>query len=1137
MFVVSPFDDEPPVAWLEIGCWLNRHFVAIVNISEQSVMAAPHLQVGATELVREEIREWGSFEWPLTQVADLERLFRCLHIRPTALVGMEFSGAVRLALESQGVRALSVDLRTCDVGGMHFKGDVRLVVGLQRWDKVYLFPPCFQQCRRDECLPYKIADGRAFWGIAMVLWCVCISTADTLLVEQSDTIVADFAPLHLLPDVAVVEAHTADFGDSTSKFLRLTHRNLQLTAPPKRPAPPYEPSRTQFQHPSSEHRDRARSSWIQFPKTSATVAAAPPRRTGGYKPPTLDYIAIVSLFARAWATAGYPVPKDFRNPDARPTSSAERDYQQVRGAGDGREVEAVTDIQSILAPPTLSSSIPAPGGKTPAEIQPAPPLSSAPVSLTAEQTATMVEEMESLISTPGPCGDAGSSRRANSTLRPMTFVRRGVQSVFLVVLCLAARPLVFAHHQGCTLYGIIPTAGATTSAISNLIRRDVAARWGPSSLVFLAGQYQQGPRLYVAAVEGNEQMLHSAPSSNVDGFCWTSVEEIRRSPVADPITKALLTVQALIRPIDEWAAAHSAEFQTGRTHPKEVTSLIQEVEGAPAAWQALKQSTLADGVLLSLLQQASSDPLLDGWLDVVRPLPLDSLPANLLLNLPGFEDSQLSDYPLPEEYRPYVTAKLLPLPPQSQPQSVPLSCPRPRDLYLPEGLNRLETWLAAQRRDLLETRHQLESGVHPDDVQRPHRPQPIAIGQSEMQPWAQGIVWDCRQACCFPLDVTETISSNLSLTFLMEELADYPDQELYSHVVEGVSLEADVELQTVMVPHLTSLPRGFASVAKELRRLQKASWYDFYWEPPFVPFYLNGQGAVARKLEPDRFRRSTEGGGPRKPTYDASGLKAVSINYASRYRYIPAHFLTDERPEFREYIHRRGLDDALERARAGLPSDPNMETPGTGARFTKWPKEVKPTVAEVMQALAVLKHAGALLNQDVYVFGDDLKDYFNQLCIRTPDLWKLNIIFLEEPGDEVHHNAPPPVEGDSRLFFVAEKRLGFGTHGASNVAQRFSYAILDLFRARMDELEARHDEGASFWRQARARLNASCHNTSRFRKHKTSGVLVCPQHRLYAAFMYTDDPIFMVVGANRAMRAISVWRQLAHDAQLLTAIP
>ncbi|KAL1521742.1 hypothetical protein AB1Y20_021397 [Prymnesium parvum] len=37
--------------------------------------------------------------------------------------------------------------------------------------------------------------------------------------------------------------------------------------------------------------------------------------------------------------------------------------------------------------------------------------------------------------------------------------------------------------------------------------------------------------------------------------------------------------------------------------------------------------------------------------------------------------------------------------------------------------------------------------------------------------------------------------------------------------------------------------------------------------------------------------------------------------------------------------------------------------------------------------------------------------------------------------------------------------------------------------------------------------------------------------------MYTDDPIFVVVGARRAIRALQVWRQLTNDLRLIMAIP
>jgi hypothetical protein len=91
---------------------------------------------------------------------------------------------------------------------------------------------------------------------------------------------------------------------------------------------------------------------------------------------------------------------------------------------------------------------------------------------------------------------------------------------------------------------------------------------------------------------------------------------------------------------------------------------------------------------------------------------------------------------------------------------------------------------------------------------------------------------------------------------------------------QGVRYFPDVELQIVLVPHLTALSKTYGSVDKELLRLQGLGWYSFFADLPYFPLYLNGQGCVARKLEPDRWRRTTEGGGPRQPVFDSSGLQA-----------------------------------------------------------------------------------------------------------------------------------------------------------------------------------------------------------------------------------------------------------------------
>ena len=80
---------------------------------------------------------------------------------------------------------------------------------------------------------------------------------------------------------------------------------------------------------------------------------------------------------------------------------------------------------------------------------------------------------------------------------------------------------------------------------------------------------------------------------------------------------------------------------------------------------------------------------------------------------------------------------------------------------------------------------------------------------------------------------------------LRRELADYPDQRLLSNLVEGVRIEADVELNAVLMPHLESLPLGFASVAKELGRMAAPplQWYWLNATPPYCTASRRG-GAV-----------------------------------------------------------------------------------------------------------------------------------------------------------------------------------------------------------------------------------------------------------------------------------------------------
>jgi hypothetical protein len=205
---------------------------------------------------------------------------------------------------------------------------------------------------------------------------------------------------------------------------------------------------------------------------------------------------------------------------------------------------------------------------------------------------------------------------------------------------------------------------------------------------------------------------------------------------------------------------------------------------------------------------ASDDPLLEGWAERIRPPPQELLDL-VQVRLPDMLAVDLLALPFAPVYAPAVTAYLPRMP--AQLPAVPPHCVRSAmELLTPQARVRVHTWLGKALAQL-----------HCIELKQPNcellRPQAIALGQAAMLPWARGRIWDLtfeRSACAVPLDVTLPNESNLDLAFLRRRLEGYPDQNLVANILDGIRFEADVELQTILVPHLISLPKGFESVRK-----------------------------------------------------------------------------------------------------------------------------------------------------------------------------------------------------------------------------------------------------------------------------------------------------------------------------------
>ena len=1011
-------------------------------------------------------------------------------LAPTWLLLGEFSGAFAHVCETQrGVIALSVDLREPEREGLHFCGAFHEVIDLVAWDFVAAWPNCTHTAYSNGALRVgKSLDGRAFWGHVGVLYTLLAGKANGRMVEQPDS---DFG--RLFP-TRRVRCQTDWYGDAHSKTVVLYLIGVDLSKLPSERAralgataePPSSHLRrpAHWEFPDAEARDRFRSSWEHFPLFMAALVAC--LQIVNSPPTAPSFEEGLESFSCAWHDAGWPVPEGYELcSDGLPVSTAAREYQALRGPGDGRR-------PSSVIPRSRRAGLQA---------------SAARRALSDEQGWPAERVL------PDQTTLGGLAAAQVVTLADLS--ANGVALFFIATLM---QPLVFAHVNGLDVLGAELPVGVARATPMRLLERwaELAFSLSAAACTFMIGRYgEAGPRVGVcllpflpppadvvrSAAERRARLRRGAT------FLWCTLACMAGTPLADPIARALAGVGAFAGPVMYTAdALHEGELinPVFRVGASPVASMMGM---RPISYDRLSVGhwMLQDAHYQQLLRRElelgaqAGEVLLEGWAERIQPPPQELLDL-VQIQLPDMLAADLLSMPYSPMYEPPKTA-YLPRMPAQLPFVAP-SCVLSAMELLTEGARgRVHAWLTRVLDQLVCIELQ-----QPDcELRRPH---PLVLGQEAMLPWARGRVWDFtfeRAPCAVLLDMTLPIDTHLNLDFLRRRLAEYPDQNMLSHLVEGVRFEADVELQSVLVPHLISLPKGFTSVRNELYRLQTLGWYRFFDRLPFWPIYLNGQGATSRKLE-ERYRRTTECGGPRRPTFDEAGLRALSINEAALVRHMPAWYHFRHDPPWLKYLQDRQLDKPLE---WGMPSGR--------------PREIKPTLTAVMRDLSILLAAARQLEEPLYVFGDDAKDYFNQLAMASEEWWKVGVVFLH--ADDL---AAPRSAGE-RLFFVSERRLGFGASPSSNIAQRFSEALLHLLREDMDAAEASLPPdtrpSAERWRAARSSIRRDSEAEQR------------AQLRLYFAHMYTDDPIVGVVGVRRAIRLVLTWKRLVTELRLIMAIP
>jgi hypothetical protein len=1007
-----------------------------------------------------------TFIWPLRSVDEVKRLLG-LPCRPYNAFVCEFTAALRD--EDERVHrwpAFSIDPRDSLTPGVHACLDARDVMPLAVFSRVYALPPCTHQTLSDTTSKEaKQLDGRTFWGIAFFIWCWCI-TCEMIMIEQPDTIIPDF---YIRPSQRFRTSETGDLDDKQINLYERRRARLPLTSC----AGGTSGHGQLGDFADAEERDRLRSSWLRFPLLVKAVIEAPYDPLDSSEQP--DYAVEIERFAVAWYMSGLPLPCDYNNPDARPAAHEARVYQSRRGKGDGRRFDGAI-------PHSLRT-------KTP------------PSTVTAFEPQAVAAQ---------------------------TVVLTGL-SVNAFALCFVAMqtiPLVFALLNGFEVIGAelrLPTHRKLSLAIAT---RWAEAAIGTASSTFLVGEYSGGGKLIASPLDLNppaRQVIRTPEERRRRlragvTMAWCTVAALVGTVAHDPVSRAVSACSALRGPIQHLAdspvfghrALPSFTFGVFATRP-----MVDRMQGLPTASMPARTALEHDWANARLLSERLwtrgwPEDLL--WADRIRPPELQDVPPEFFDNLPTFDDERLDSILLTPPFQPSPSVKLLPRP--LQPSAPAGLCPRtPADLMPSTTERRWRTWMQRTLEDLVCIR---DNGV---DCER-QRPGVLVIAQSELYAWARGIVWDFRRAprnCAVPLAYDTPSRSTLNADYFRQELDTYPNQRILGMIETGVIYQADVELHAVFVPHLASLPKGFRAVDKELRRLRAKEWYEYFSHPPFWPLYCNGQGSQARKLEPDRDRRTTEGGGPRRDTWDRDKLKVLSINEASKTYHVPQHYIVDDRWEMRDWMHSRGLPPSLELLAA-------LER----QRGTKWGPQYMPSIKVVMHDLVVLKRAAFELNLPVYILGNDVADYFNHLTNAASELPLMNIAWIGQ--DELEADARQRAFSDQQgnhLVFVSELRMGFGIHPNSGIAQELSEAVDYIFRRKMDVradawLNHRDDAASRAWLAKRRALE---------KKHGGH------QRRLYASHTYCDDNIIMVVGVPLALMAMEERGQIERDAHLIMAIP
>ena len=494
---------------------------------------------------------------------------------PTDLVGFERSGAVRDRLVAEKRKAMSCDTRPCEssVEGWHYQGRVQDIVDMADWERFYAFPECTHLAASDTtCGAAKARDGRRWWGLAMVLWCLCVA-ARSIVVEQ---------PKGAFPAASGIQPtqviHPYHFGDDAAKETHLFMRGalpIPLDAQQGRPSHAWHSA-------AGGGEQGALKRGVTFPGVARALACSLP--VSRARPRRLEYRVAVEAMAARWRTAqgAESLPWDYNTWDATPAAPERKEYQRQRGKGDGRAAREVAPMVRLEhdTPALVAACLVALPDRT-------PPLCAMPAG-TAHACFGVPE---------------GVAEQQRPSKRAVACTTRGAE-VLQAVWPAATAELCY--------YGATVTLPTRTQA-------QVAVMLGPRTL--------EGERVCNSVAEREAADAQLAPGARI----WCSVRALEGRCEQAIAAAAVLRAVEQTRPIAEGLAAKGA----GAIEPRKVKVALTRSEPAAdvAALNATYERELKD-LLGRLQRRAASDEYLRSplceWIDRLTAKPTCPVPDSLL---------------------------------------------------------------------------------------------------------------------------------------------------------------------------------------------------------------------------------------------------------------------------------------------------------------------------------------------------------------------------------------------------------------------------------------------------------------------------------------------------------------------------